>query len=267
MPAITTKTSTIAASIKNMSAPSLKNRLKISILIIILPLFLLTAIGFFFFQKSTNAFNLAIEDIVTDVIPITKLKDKIQQSVIPFNKFLKNGQLDDKNNFLQLSIDIKKALADPVKLNQQHHSLADDIYRSAYLNWRNATRIANKIFRDIDSHVPHISHRYLQDFYQFVIETTLALDKLHLAMQDRVQVRYQKAKSLKFDVLILISCVFLLVYVTTLGTIIFLNRSIMAPINKLENWIHNFSRTKDNPPLELHTYREFEFIADAYTER
>ncbi len=262
----TQKLATGTASIKNMTAPSLKNRLQISIIVIVLPLFLLAGTGFFFFQKTTNAFNLAIEGVVSDVIPVTELKDKIQQTVIPFNQYLKNRHIDDKSEFLQLSNEIKKALVSPIKLEQQNHSLANDIYRSAYLNWRNAHRIATKIFLEIDQDTPHISHQLLQDFYQYVIETTLELDKLHLAMQNRVKIRFQKAKALKFDALLLISFVFLLVYITTLSTIIFLNRSIMNPIHKLEQWAQSFSREKESKPLKLHSYREFEFIASTYNK-
>lgn len=267
MPSTPIKQASISASTKNMSAPSLKNRLKISILVIILPFFLLAGIGFFFFQKSTNAFNIAIEGIVIDVIPVTELKDKIQQTVIPFNHFLDNHQLDNKTRFLQLSNEIKKALVNPIRFEQENHSLANDIYRSAYLNWRNAHRVANKIFNDIENKKPYISQQLLQDFYQYIIETTLALDKLHLAMQDRAKLRFQKAKDLKLDTLILISFVFLLVYITALGTIIFLNRSIMNPIEKLERWALHFSRNKtNNPSLQLHSYREFEFIATTYAK-
>ncbi|MCU7940251.1 MAG: GGDEF domain-containing protein [gamma proteobacterium symbiont of Bathyaustriella thionipta] len=267
MSSTTIKQASITASTKNMSAPSLKNRLKISIIVIILPLFLLAGIGFFFFQKSTNAFNLAIEDIVTDIIPVTELKDKIQQTVIPFNHFMEEHQLDNKTKFLQLSNEIKKSLANPIKFEQQNHSLANDIYRSAYLNWRNAHRVAIKIFSEIENQKPHISHRLLQDFYQYVIETTLALDKLHLAMQDRVKINFQKAKVLKLDALIFIGFVFFIVYVITLGTIIYLNRSIMSPIAELEEWALHFSRGKTNPlSLQIHSYREFEFIAATYTK-
>jgi len=267
MPLKTIKQENNSAGSKNKSAPSLKNRLKISIIMIVLPLFLLAAIGFFFFQKSTSAFNIAIDGIVTDVIPVTELKDKIQQTVIPFNDFLETHQLDDKTKFLQLSNDIKESLANPIQFQEQNHSLANDIYRSAYLNWRNAHRIANKIFYEIDNQTVHISHRHLQDFYQYVIETTLALDKLHLAMQDIVKIRAQKAKSLKFDALIFISLVFLFVYAATLATIIFLNRSIMNPITTLEQWALSFSRGETNiKPLKLNSYREFEFIAATYTQ-
>ena len=254
------------ASIKNMTAPSLKNRLQVSILVIVLPLFLLAGTGFFFFQKSSSFFDLAIEDIVSDVIPVTELKDKIQQTVIPFTHYLKNHQLDDKNKFLQLSNEIKSTLVNPIKLEQQNHSLANDIYRSAYLNWRNAQRISTKIFIEIDQDKTHISHELLQDFYQYVIETTLALDKLHLAMQNRVKIRFQKARAIKFDALFLFSFVFLFVYMTSLGTIIFLNRSIMKPLHKLEQWAQNFSRDKKVEILDFKSYRELEFIASTYNK-
>ena len=257
---------TSIASIKNMQAPSLKNRLKLTIFIIVFPLILLASIGFFFFHTSTEAFNLAIEEVVSDVIPITELKDKIQQTAIPFNRYLKDHQQDDKEEFLKLSNEIKEALVNPIKLEQASHSLANDIYRSAYLNWRNAHRVANKIFiqhEDIDHHMPH---ELLRSFYQYVIETTLALDKLHLAMQDRVKIRFQKAKTLKLDALLLISFVFLLVYISTLGTVIFLNRSIVEPIDKLEKWASNFSRNDEPNPLELNSYREFEYIATTYNK-
>lgn len=266
MPDSSSKLATSTANIKNMSAPSLKNRLKLSIFIIVFPLFLLASIGFFFFQKSTDAFNVAIEEVVSDVIPVTELKDKIQQTVIPFNRYLSSHEQGDKDEFLKLSNEIKQSLVNPIKLEQQHHSLANDIYRSAYLNWRNAHRIAIKIFNkhgDIDHHMPH---ELLQSFYQYVIETTLALDKLHLAMQDRVKIRFQKAKALKLDALLLISFIFLLVYISTLGTIIFLNRSIVNPITKLENWASDFSRSNDIKPLELNSYREFEYIGDTYNK-
>lgn len=262
----TPKLATNPVNLKNLMAPSLKKRLQISIIVIVLPLFLLAGTGFFFFQKTTNLFNLAIEDIVSDVIPVTELKDKIQQTVIPFNYYLKNRQLDDKNKFLQLSENIKHLLVNPIRLEQQNHSLANDIYRSAYLNWRNAHRIATKIFANVDSQESHIPHERLEDFYQYVIETTLALDKLHLAMQDRVKVRFQKAKALKLDALILFSIVFLLVYITSLGTIIFLNRSIMKPIHQLDQWSQNFSRDKAPEPLNLNTYQELESIASTYNK-
>lgn len=249
-----------------MKTPSLKKRLRISIIVIILPLFLLAGTGIYFFQKTTNLFNLAIEDIVSDVIPVTELKDKIQQTVTPFNLYLKDHQLDYKTKFLQLSNEIKKTLVNPIKLEQQNHSLANDIYRSAYLNWRNAHRIATKIFTEIDTDQSHISYELLQDFYQYVIETTLALDKLHLAMQDRVKVRFQKAKALKFDALLLISVVFLLVYISSLATILVLNRSIINPINKLERWAQNFSRGKEPKPITLHSYYELKLIASTYNK-
>ncbi len=254
------------ASIKNMAAPSLKNRLRLSIIAILLPLFLFAGAGFFFFQKSTSLFYLAIEGIVSDVIPVTELKDKIQQTVIPFNHYIKNQKLDDKTKFLQLSNEIKAALVDPIKLEQQNHSLANDIYRSAYLNWRNAHRIANQIFLEIDQRETHLSHELLQDFYQYVIETTLSLDKLHLAMQNRVEIRFQKAKALKFDVQFLIGFVFLLVYLISLGLILLLNRSIIRPIEQLEKWAHDFSRVDKVPELKIKSYRELEFIATTYNK-
>lgn len=266
MPDSSNKLATGTATIKNMSAPSLKNRLKLSIFLIVFPLFLLASIGFLFFQKSTNAFNVAIEEVVSDVIPVTELKDKIQQTVIPFNHYLENQELDDKEEFLKLSNEIKQSLVNPIKLHQQNHSLANDIYRSAYLSWRNAHRVAVKLFKDKADRNGRISHELLRGFYQYVIETTLALDKLHLAMQDRVKIRFQKAKALKLDALLLISFVFLLVYISTLGTIIILNRSIVNPINQLENWASNFSRNTELSPLALNSYREFEYIATTYNK-
>ncbi|MDX2506176.1 MAG: diguanylate cyclase [Gammaproteobacteria bacterium] len=266
MPDTHSKLATSNASIKNMTAPSLKNRLKICIFILVLPFFLLAGISYFFFQKSTNAFNNAIEDVVSDVIPVTELKDKIQQTVIPFNRYLESSAQDDKIIFLQLSNEIKHSLANPIKPEQQDHSLASDIYRSAYLSWRNAHRIAVKIFKHTDHQNIHVSHQLLQSFYQYIIETTLALDKLHLAMQDRVKIRFQKAKELKIDAMFLISFVFLLVYISTVGTMFFLNRSIITPIMMLEQWSSNYSRGKKSKPLKLHSYREFEYIASTYNK-
>ena len=249
------------------SAPSLKTRLRLSIIIIVLPLFILGGIGFLFFQKSTNAFNLAIEEVVSDVIPVTELKDKIQKTVTPFNRYLETGALDEKNHFLQLSDDIQKTLNHPAKQDATQLSLANDIYQSAYLNWRNAHRIAVKIFnridhKDVQTQKPPF--RLLQKFYQYVIETTLALDKLHLSMQNQVKIRFQKAKELKLNALLLISFVFLLVYISTLATIMMLNRSILEPIVKLEQWASKFSRDQSFTPLKLNSYREFEFIAQTY---
>lgn len=255
------KLAKIIAGNKPPGTPSLKNRLKFSILVIILPLFLLGGIGFFFFQKSTAAFNIAIEEVVSEVIPVTELKDKIQQTVLPFNRYLNHQELDDKEEFLKLSNEIKQSLVNPITLEHQSHSLANDIYHSAYLNWRNAHRTAIKIFNEEND---HMSHYLLQSFYQYVIETTLALDKLHLAMQNRVKIRFKKAKELKIEALLLISFVFLLVYISTLATIIFLNRSILNPITQLEHWAATFSRSKDVKPLKLQSYQEFESIGTTY---
>lgn len=260
------KTQSNAAHPKKRVAASLRNHLQLSIIAFILPLFILAGIGYYFFQKSTNSFNLALEDIVSDVIPVTELKDKIQQTVVPFNQYLKTHEAENKNKFLQLSNEIKKQLVNPIKLEQPNLSLANDIYRLAYLNWRNAHRIATKIFTEVDLQETHISHELLQDFYQYVIETTLALDKLHLAMQDRVKIRFQNAKDLKFDSILVSSIVFFLVYISTLSTIIFLNRSIMTPIQQLQQWAAQFAQRKKIKPLTLQSYQEFEDIANTYNK-
>ncbi|MCK5696564.1 MAG: GGDEF domain-containing protein [Gammaproteobacteria bacterium] len=252
---------------KITTSASLTRRLKISMILTTLPLFLLAGIGLFLFQKSTNAFNDAVEGIVTDAVPVTELKDKIQQTVVPFNHFINRHQLDDKTKFLQLSRDIKKSLANSIKFEQKNHSLTNDIYRSAYLKWRNAERIADKIFNEVDRKKVYISYYLLQDFYQYVIETTLALDKVHLAMQDRVNIRYQKAKELRSNTLILSSFIFLLIYITTIISTLVLHRSIIKPIKKLELWANNFSRhQKNHQLLTLDSYKEFEFIASTYNK-
>lgn len=267
------------------SAPSLKTRLRLSIVIIVLPLFILGGIGFLFFQKSTNAFNLAIEEVVSDIIPVTELKDKIQKTVAPFNRYLETGSSDEKQRFLQLSNEIKQTLNHPVKTDKTKLTLANDIYHTAYLHWRNAHRIAVKIFNHNEQSLERVKnlqqvkshqrdsilqaehkppYRLLQKFYQYVIETTLALDKLHLSMQNQVKIRFQKAKELKLNALLMISFVFLLVYISTLATIMLLNRSILEPVIKLEQWASKFSRDKSFTPLKLDSYREFEFIAQTY---
>lgn len=260
------KFSTGIVNVKNMSVPSLKSRLRINVIVVILPLFFLAGVGYYFFQKSTNASNYAIENIVSEIIPVTQLKDKIQQSVVPFNLFLDNFELDDKNKFLQLSSDIKQSLINRIELEHENNTLTNDLYRSAYLSWRNAHRIAVKIFKVRHNSIRPIPRRLLQDFYRYMIETTLMLDQLHLAMQNRVKIYFQKAKELEIEALIIISTVLLLIYIITLIIIIYLNRSILNPIMVLEKWALNFSRGHKHQPIDLHSYREFEYIAATYNK-
>ncbi len=261
-----TKFSASIVNIKNMSVPSLRSRLRISVIVVILPLFFLAGVGYYFFQKSTNAFNYAIDNVVSDIIPVTQLKDKIQQSVIPFNRFLDNFELDDKYKFLQLSADIKQSLINNIELKHENNTLSNDLYRTAYLNWRHVHRIAAKIFKVTQHHNQPVPRPLLQDFYRHIIETTLILDQLHLVMQNRVKIYFQKAKELEIEASVIISTVLILVYITTLGTIIFLNRSILNPIMVLEKWAQNFSRGHKHQPIELHSYREFEYIAASYNK-
>lgn len=268
------KFSTGIVNVKNMSVPSLKSRLRINVIIVILPLFFLAGVGYYFFQKSTNASDYAIENVVSEIIPVTQLKDKIQQSVVPFNLFLDTFELDDKNKFLQLSSDIKQSLINRIELEHEHeyeyahedHTLTNDLYRSAYLNWRNVHRIAVKIFKVRQNSMRPIPRPLLQDFYRYMIETTLMLDQLHLAMQNRVKIYFQKAKELEVEAIVIISTVLLLVYIITLIIIIYLNRSILNPVMVLEKWALNFSRGHKYHPIELHSYREFEYIAATYNK-
>jgi diguanylate cyclase (GGDEF)-like protein len=249
-----------------IKTPSLRSRLNISIALLILPLFLLAGMGFFFFLKSIEAFNLAVQDVVDDIIPVTQLKNKIQRSVKPFDLFLQNNNPYDKENFIILSNEIKQALIEPINLDQQTHALVNDIYRSAYLEWRNAHRIALKILKNHEANNTHFAHEQLRLFYQHVISTTLALDKLQLAMQQNVRMHYQKAKELKVDVLLLIGFVFVVVYIIIMVTSMFLNHSIINPINQLEHWASNYSRDKPNKHLSLHSYKEFEHLANTFNK-
>ncbi len=258
---ITTK-QTLSATKK----PSLQNRLRISIALIILPLFLLAGMGFFMFLKTIEAFNLAVEDVVFEIIPVTELKNKIQQSVKPFDLYLQNHTPYEKENFIALSNEIKQALKEPINLEQQSHALVNDIYRSAYLEWLNAHRMAIKIFNNHESNNTLFTHKQLRVFYQHVISTTLALDKLQLVMQQNVRRHYQQARELKVQVLLLISIVFVIVYIITLLTTIFLKRSIINPISKLERWTSDYSRSKPTEHLSIDSYREFEHLANTFNK-
>ncbi|MCU7835912.1 MAG: GGDEF domain-containing protein [gamma proteobacterium symbiont of Taylorina sp.] len=251
---------------KKTTSPLLKSYLKINIAAIILPLLFLGLVGFFFFQKLSHAFDYAIDDIVSDIVPIIELKDKIQLSIIPFNQYLDSFEADDKEKFLQSSNEIKQSLIDTISLGHKDDSLANDLYRSAYLSWRNVHRIAIIIFNDTNSVKHLIPHYSLYDFYQSVIETTLILDQLHLKMQDRSKINFHKAKEVKSELFLLIIYIVLFVYIITLSSILYLNRSILKPVTILEKWAENRSGSIKVKPLTLQSYKEFEFIAATYNK-
>ena len=248
------------------TAPLLKNRLRISFVTLLLPLLFISIIFFLFFQKLNNAFDYAIDDIISDVEPITQIKDKVQLSIIPFNRFLNNFNTEEKEKFFLFSEEIKLSLTNTITLGNEKDSLANDLYRAAYLSWRNAHRIAVKILTEVDYEQEIIPHQLLHEFYQNVISTTLILDQLHLKMQDRVNINFHKAKSLETKLLISISVIMFFVYLAALGSIFYLNHSILNPIKRLQEWAINDSSTIKIKPLELHSYQEFEFIAHNYNK-
>ena len=246
------------------TTPLLKNRIKINFIVILLPIVFLSVIGFFFFQKLGNAFDYAIDDIISDVVPITQLKDKVQISIIPFNRFLNNFEFDDQEKFLKMSEEIKLSLTNTIKLGNEGDSLSNDLYRTAYLSWRNVHRIALKIIAEVKQDKQVIPPQLLHDFYQNVIATTLILDKLHINMQDRSKINFHNAKELKAELVLWISAILFIVYLTTLVSIIYLNKSILKPLASLEEWASSHSGTGKIKPLKLNSYKEFELIANNY---
>ena len=87
MPKQSIELTTDDAQSPSSMAPLLKNRLRISFVALLLPLFFISIIFFLFFQKLGSAFDYAIDDTISDVVPITQIKDKVQLSIIPFNRF------------------------------------------------------------------------------------------------------------------------------------------------------------------------------------
>ncbi len=249
---------------QNRTAPLLKNHLKISFIAVVLPLVFLSISGFFFFQKLSNAFDIAIDDIASNIVPITQIKDKVQLSIIAFNRYLENFEPDEINQFIKYSGEIKLFLTDTIKLGNEDNSLTNDLYRTAYLSWRKVNRISLKIMAKVESNTPSIPHQLLHDFYQNIIATTLILDQLHLNMQDRTKINFHKTKQLESQLFLFLGLFLVLVYLATLISIIYLNNSIIKPINLLDKWISERSATSKLKPLELNSYREFERIAENY---
>ncbi len=249
---------------QNRTAPLLKNHLKISFIAVVLPLIFLSISGFFFFQKLSNAFDIAIDDIASNIVPITQIKDKVQLSIIAFNRYLENFEPDEKNQFIKYSDEIKLFLTDTIKLGNEDNSLTNDLCRTAYLSWRKANRISLKIMAEIESNTPSIPYQLLHSFYQNIIATTLILDQLHLNMQDRTKINFHKTKQLKYQLFLFLGLFLILAYLTALISIIYLNKSILKPINLLEKWVSKRSETSKLKPLELNSYSEFERIAENY---
>lgn len=249
---------------KDNTDPLLKNYLKISFIAIILPLLFLSTTGFFFFQKLNSAYAYVIDDIISNIVPVTRIKDKIQLSIIPFNRYLNNFELDEKELFLKYSQEIKLSLTNTIKLGNEENSLANDLYRTAYLSWRKVHHIGLKIIAEISTNNKFSPRHLLHNFYQNVITTTLILDQLHLNMQERTKLNFHKVKQLESNLFISLSIILLFVYLIALGGIIYLNRSILTPLNQLKEWISRHSETSKIKPLELHSYREFEHIAKNY---
>ena len=249
---------------QNHTSPLLKNHLKISFIAVVFPLMFLSISAFFFFQKLSNAFDIAIDDLISDVIPITQIKDKVQLSIIAFDRYLENFEDDEKNQFIKYSDEIKLFLTDTIKLGNEDNSLTNDLYRTAYLSWRKVNRTAFKIITKIDINKRSIPHQLTHKFYQNIIATTLILDQLHLNMQDRIKINFHQTKQLESQLFLFLSLFFILIYLAALASIIYLNKSILKPINLLENWVSKHSEISRIKPLELNSYREFELIAENY---
>jgi len=249
---------------KETASPLLQNYLKINIAALVLPLIFISLIGFFLFQKLSHAFDDTINNIVSDIAPIIELKEKIQLSAISFNHYLDSFEADEKEKFMQFSNEIKQSLINTINLGDEDNSLANDIYRTAYLSWRNVHRIAIKIFNHSMTEKVIVPHYLLYDYYQSLTETTLTLDQLHLKIQDRSKINFHKVKALKTKLFLLISFVVFFVYFVTLSSILYISRSILRPIKILEKWADNHSGSSKNLPLKIQSYKEFESIAATY---
>ncbi len=238
---------------------SIRNRFILGISILLLPLLLLSSVGYFYFKQSLTTLHTSISQVLENSLPINQLQDDIQKI-----------HLQMANRSLS-KIETPKIIHQTKSIDQHlltflhrypEGSELYEMYQSALHEWQ---LTQHAIYTQLQrSTVKHNNASISDNYLSPLLNTLYLLNNIENQQQQRISQYYQSSETLHITVQMLIAAIFIFGLITTISISIVLTRSILIPLKQFDQWAIHFAQTKQPETIHIKSYIEFERLANTF---
>ncbi len=211
---------------------SIRSRFVVSIIIMLLPIFVLTIIFFYNHKKVVRSLDEVVEESRDEMHPTMLLQNLILQSAMPVHDYLIFGDIIEHETFRKGSASIDheftRAFEAPFNLTEER-----ELIRSAHLEWLEIKKLAERIFtlpQDTDNRT-YLT--LMKQFDEHIYRANDLFNQNHQLIVHEMEGLLGETQRIKKHLFLYMLTAFILGLGAAVVASIKLPRSILSPLNIL----------------------------------
>ena len=218
---------------------------------------------FYLFPQVTNALEEIVEEVVDEILPIVHLQTLIQEAATAPSEYLITGDAAERARFTRLDQGVERAF-EKIQVASFDALGERQSFFPAWQEWRKARVIALRLLALPYPVTGKAAARDIRRMDVHVDRSVDTLNRIHGAAYREITQQLQQAHAAKRRVTFLIVVAFELALMITVGTAIWLARSVLTPLRELQNGVDHFGAGDLSHRIALDNRDELGRLAAAF---
>ena len=232
---------------------SLRARLFLSLIAMLLTIIVIGLGSYFSLQNTIEAFQVVVNELMTEIHYTRELQIIVLQAAMPANDYLVHGRKNERKNFRRLSHDVNEQfdliLSLPTLTPEKRK-----LIQAAHRHWRHASMLSKEILGLSRPMGNPVAIRAMEHMDRVHDKTVEILAEFNFLSHKDIEAHLANAKQAGKQAFLVLVIVLVAGTVIVFTSGIMLVRSILTPIQKLQDGVMRFG-------LGDHTYR-VELVTD-----
>jgi len=242
---------------------SLRSRIIISVLVMVLPAALLMFSAYDSIRGSNDSLTQIIDSPLDELLKIQKTQSKILKTELPFHLYLNRGESADREAFIRLSVDIDILLENMAKqegLTEQ--DLA--VVTLAQNEWYEAKTLGESLLTTDNIPKARVLTAKVDQFGRHLERCATLLDEVNLSALEKIKQLRFDAQENEWKSIAMLSLVFGLGLLLAILAALSLGQSVIDPIKRLEKTVNLFGKGETGTRISLKSNSELDGLATAF---
>jgi len=242
---------------------SLRSRIIISVLVMVLPAALLMFSAYNSIRGSNDSLTQIIDSPLDELLKIQKAQSKILKTELPFHLYLNRGESADREAFIRLSVDIDLLLE---KIAKQEGLTEQDlgIITLAQNEWYEAKTLGESLLTTTNIPSASVLTAKVDQFGRHLERCASLLDEVNLKALEKIKHLRFAAQENEWKSIAMLSLVFGLGLLLAILAALSLGQSVIEPIKRLEKTVNLFGKGETSTRINLKSNSELDGLATAF---
>jgi len=251
--------------LKNLNSlwHSLRTRILISILIMLLPIIVLMYSAYNSIKGNTRSLTQIIDAPINELTATNKIQSEILKSELPFHLFLNRGESADRDSFVRLASNIELMFENILKLESMS-SPDGELLASAQNEWQQAREIGEKLLSL--NNIPPMSELVSNvDIYgRHLGRAVSLLDEVSENALDEIKNHRFIAQDNEWQSIGTLTLIFALGLLLAALAALSLRQSVIQPIRRMEKSVIKFGQGNLAERINFNSNDELGHLASAF---